>query len=99
TDGFSGLFGSWDTPGTGMNFLIHNMCRLPHADGTWMIVRGGMGTVTRSFAEAARRAGARIETGTGVTEIKTSDGNATSVRLANGHEIEAKAIVVNADPF
>lgn len=38
TDGFSGLNGSWDTPGTGMNFLVHNMCRLPGADGTWMVV-------------------------------------------------------------
>ena len=44
TDGFSGLNGGWDTPGTGMNFLIHNMCRLPGADGTWMIVKvGGCG--------------------------------------------------------
>lgn len=25
TDGFSGLTGSWGTPGTGMNFLVHNM--------------------------------------------------------------------------
>ena len=25
TDGFSGLNGSWQTPGTGMNFLTHNM--------------------------------------------------------------------------
>lgn len=25
TDGFSGLNGGWDTPGTGMNFLVHNM--------------------------------------------------------------------------
>lgn len=25
TDGFSGLNGSWQTPGTGMNFLMHNM--------------------------------------------------------------------------
>ena len=32
TDGFSGLFGSWDTPGTGMNFLVHNMCRRPGSD-------------------------------------------------------------------
>src|SRR5207248_2315548 len=51
TDGFSGVNGDWDTPGTGMNFLIHNMCRLPGADGTWMIVKGGMGTVTRTLAE------------------------------------------------
>ncbi|MEO8801502.1 MAG: FAD-dependent oxidoreductase, partial [Polyangiaceae bacterium] len=50
TDGFSGLTGSWDTPGTGMNFLVHNMCRLPNAGGTWMIVKGGMGTVSGAFA-------------------------------------------------
>src|SRR5690606_20517787 len=25
TDGFSGVFGTWDSPGTGMNFLVHNM--------------------------------------------------------------------------
>ena len=25
TDGFSGLNGSWQTAGTGMNFLMHNM--------------------------------------------------------------------------
>lgn len=27
TDGFSGLNGGWDTPGTGLNFLAHNMAR------------------------------------------------------------------------
>src|SRR5438105_4603311 len=53
TDGFSGLNGDWDTPGTGMNFLVHNICRLPGSDGTWMIVKGGMGTVTRPLAEDA----------------------------------------------
>src|SRR5260370_28966845 len=62
TDGFSGLNGDWDTPGTGMNFLVHNMCRLPGADGTWMIVQGGIGTVTQRLAEAARAAGARLQT-------------------------------------
>jgi hypothetical protein len=37
TDGFSGLTAGWDTPGTGMNFLIHNMCRLPQSGGQWTI--------------------------------------------------------------
>jgi hypothetical protein len=27
TDGISGLTGTWDTPGTGFNFLAHNMVR------------------------------------------------------------------------
>src|SRR5260370_2768372 len=62
TDGFSGLNGDWDTPGTGMNFLVHNMCRLPGADGPWMIVKGGIDTVTQRLAEAARAAGARLQT-------------------------------------
>jgi phytoene dehydrogenase-like protein len=62
TDGVSGLTGTVDTPGSGMNFLAHNMCRLPGSDGTWMIVRGGMGTVTTRLAGLAREAGARILT-------------------------------------
>src|SRR5438132_4220604 len=94
TDGFSGLNGDWDTPGTGMNFLIHNMCRLPGSDGTWMIVKGGMGTVTQRFASAARESGARIETGRGARAI--AQGN--RVHLRDGTEIRAKAVVVNADP-
>jgi phytoene dehydrogenase-like protein len=49
TDAFSGLFGAWDTPGTGMNFLVHNMCRLPGSGGTWMIVEGGMGHPYRTL--------------------------------------------------
>jgi phytoene dehydrogenase-like protein len=96
TDGFSGLNGDWDTPGTGMNFLIHNMCRLPGSDGTWMIVKGGMGTVTERFAAAAREAGARIETGRAVQAIATGP---LRVQLRDGGEVRARAVVVNADPF
>ncbi|GAC1343605.1 MAG: NAD(P)/FAD-dependent oxidoreductase [Myxococcales bacterium] len=99
TDGFSGLTGSWDTPGTGMNFLVHNMCRLPGSDGTWMIVRGGMGTVTRTLAEAAQRAGARIETGRPVARILLERGSAAGVAFADGGELRSGVVVVNADPF
>ncbi|MBA3441190.1 MAG: NAD(P)/FAD-dependent oxidoreductase [Pyrinomonadaceae bacterium] len=103
TDGFSGLFGSWDTPGTGMNFLVHNMCRLPGSDGTWMVVRGGMGTVTERIADGARRAGARIETGRKVTKIlvdaSSNGGVARGVLLDDGSEVRARAVVAGADPF
>jgi phytoene dehydrogenase-like protein len=99
TDGFSGLYGSWDTPGTGMNFLIHNMCRLPGSDGTWMIVKGGMGTVTGRIAEAARRAGASIETGKRVTGLRVDGGCAKGVILDGGEEIGADVVVCNGDPF
>jgi phytoene dehydrogenase-like protein len=99
TDGFSGLYGSWDTPGTGMNFLIHNMCRLPGSDGTWMICKGGMGTVTGRIAEAAKKHGAVIETGKRVTQLRTDGGRVKSVVLENGDEITADVVVCNGDPF
>lgn len=100
TDGFSGLTGSFGTPATGMNFLVHNMCRLPAADGTWMIVRGGMGAVSRELARLAREAGARILTDTPVDQITVSgDRQARGVVLRDGREMSARVVVCNADPF
>jgi len=99
TDAFTGVTGGFDTPGTGHNFLAHNMCRLPQAGGTWMIPRGGMGTFPRLLAEAAMRAGARIRTNAEVVSIETDAGIARAVVLANGDRIDARAVVVNADPF
>ena len=99
TDGFSGLFGTWNTPGTGMNFLVHNMCRLPGSDGTWMIVEGGMGTITARIAEAARRAGATIEVSRGVERVLVQGNVAKGVLLKDGTELHASVVVCNADPF
>jgi phytoene dehydrogenase-like protein len=99
TDGFSGLFGTWNTPGTGMNFLVHNMCRLPGSDGTWMIVKGGMGTVTERLADEARRHGAHIETGRRVERVLVDGGTARGVALADGTELRASVVLCNADPF
>lgn len=99
TDGFSGAYGSWDTPGTGMNFLSHNMCRLPGSDGTWMICKGGMGTVASMLAERAKELGATIEVNKGVGSFRIDGGRIRSVVLASGEELTADAIVVNADPF
>ena len=99
TDGFSGLLGTWDTPGTGMNFLVHNMCRLPGSDGTWMVVEGGMGTVSQMLAEAAQRHSAQIETRAPVAQILVEGGQAVGVLLEDGREVRAEAVVSGADPF
>jgi phytoene dehydrogenase-like protein len=99
TDAFSGLDGGYDTPGTGMNLLVHNMCRLPGSGGTWMIVRGGMGTITKRLADLARAAGANIETLAPVARIEVSEGRVTGVGLADGRFIPAKVVLSNADPF
>ena len=99
TDGFAGVTGGWDTPGTGMNFLVHNMCRLRGSDGTWMIVRGGMGTVTRLICEQARSAGASIETGRNVREIEVAGGTARGVVLEDGEVARARVVLTACDPF
>jgi phytoene dehydrogenase-like protein len=99
TDGFSGSTGTWSTPGTGMNFLIHNMCRLPGSDGTFMLVQGGMGTVTARIADAARAAGAIIETGQKVERVLVESGEVRGVVLEGGREVRARTVVCNADPF
>jgi phytoene dehydrogenase-like protein len=99
TDGFAGVDGTWDTPGTGFNFLAHNMCRLPGSDGTWMIVEGGMGTITSKLAEAAQRAGAKIEVNARVEAIEVDGGAVSQVRVAGRDPIACTTVVVNADPF
>jgi phytoene dehydrogenase-like protein len=99
TDGLSGLDATWDTPGSGHNFLVHNMCRLPGSDGTWMVVRGGMGTVTSTLAELAQQAGATIITGHAVTSIETSDAAVRGVVLEGNRTIAAENVVVATDPF
>lgn len=99
TDAFSGLDGGFDTPGTGHNLLVHNMCRLPGSGGTWMIVEGGMGTITRTIADVARRHGATLRTGAKVASILVERGVARGVVLESGEELRAQVVVSNADPF
>jgi phytoene dehydrogenase-like protein len=99
TDGLSGLTAGPDDPGTGHNFLVHNMCRLPGSDGTWMIARGGMGTVSRMFAEAARAAGAQLFAGTPVSAVTVDGGAASGVVLADGRSVAARVVLGACDPY
>jgi phytoene dehydrogenase-like protein len=99
TDGLSGLDACWDTPGSGHNFLVHNMCRLPGAGGTWMVVRGGMGTVTATLADAAQRAGATIRISSEAAAVDVTNGAATGVLLGDGTAIAAEVVVVATDPY
>ena len=99
TDGLSGLHAGPDTPGSGHNFLVHNMCRLPGADGTWMIVEGGMGTVTQTIADRARAAGATIVTDAPVERVTTSGGAVDGVALRDGRTIATTTVVAGCDPY
>jgi len=99
TDGLSGLHAGPDTPGSGHNFLVHNMCRLPGADGTWMIVRGGMGTVTRTLTERATAAGARVVADAPVARVEVTNGATTGVTLRDGRSLTSRVVVGACDPF
>ncbi|MEO3924550.1 NAD(P)/FAD-dependent oxidoreductase [Micromonosporaceae bacterium B7E4] len=99
TDGLSGLNAGPDDPGTGYNFLAHNMCRLPGAGGTWMIVAGGMGTVSRTFADAAQAAGAKLFSGTPVAAITVDGGAASGVVLDDGRSVAAGVVLGAGDPY
>jgi len=99
TDGLSGLHAGPDTAGSGHNFLVHNMCRLPGADGTWMIAEGGMGAVSGAFAEAAASLGARLVTDAEVTGLLVESGAAAGVLLADGSQVRARAVLGACDPW
>ncbi len=99
TDGLSGVNAGPDDPGTGHNFLVHNMCRLPGAGGTWMIAAGGMGTVSQTFARAAMAAGAQIFPGAPVAEIYTDAGAVAGVSTVDGQEIMTEVVLAACDPY
>lgn len=99
TDGLSGLAAGPDDPGSGHNLLVHNMCRLPGAGGTWMIVEGGMGAVTARLAALARDAGAEIRTGAAVAGLAWEGGALAGVALADGRTVSARAVLGACDPF
>ncbi len=66
--------------------------------GAATYIGGGTGALTQAMAAAAQAAGAEIRTSAEVVRINVKDGRASSVVLANGDELHARAIISNADP-
>lgn len=69
---------------------------LEHGRGGWY-VPGGLPRIAGHLAELLRRAGVEVVLGTAVTEIRTSAGRVTGVRLADGVRVPSDIVVVNAD--
>ena len=87
------------TPGSPFVFLVHAIGRaIQGRRGIWGYVKGGMGTVTRTLAAAARDLGVEIRTEAPVAEVLVQGGVAAGVVLANGETIRARAVLSNADP-
>lgn len=63
--------------------------------GTWYPM-GGMGSVVEAFVRVAQKQGVRMNCGTPVTRIRTSNGIVTGVETASGL-VEADIVVAGAD--
>jgi phytoene dehydrogenase-like protein len=95
-----GIFGTAQGPwsaGTGAVLLL-NAAVDPAPGGSSVMIKGGPGVLTAGMAEAAREAGAEIRTGASVARIIVKDGRAAGVVLDDGTEIQAEAVISNADP-
>jgi phytoene dehydrogenase-like protein len=96
--GIIGTFMGPRSPGTAYVLLHHYMGELDGAFRSWGFARGGMGTISRVIADAARRFGAEIRTQAPVNRIVLKGKTATGVVLDSGEEISADTIVSGVDP-
>ncbi len=95
-----GIFGTAQGPwsaGTGALLLLHAGVD-PAPAGRTVTVTGGPGVLTSAMAAAAREAGAEIRVGADVARVAVRNGHAVGVRLADGTELAADAVVANTDP-
>jgi len=97
-DSIVGNFASPDHPGSAYVLLHHVFGEVNGRKGAWGHVMGGMGTITRLMAEAAREAGAGIVTDTRVEQVLVEDRKAVGIRLADGEEVRAKRVIANVGP-
>jgi phytoene dehydrogenase-like protein len=95
-----GLIGTYLGPrdaGTGYVLAHHLSGRLLEAQGAWAFVRGGMGSVSRSLAQAALDYGAQIFSDAVVNRVIVVDDRAAGVEV-EGETIRARAVISNAHP-
>jgi phytoene dehydrogenase-like protein len=96
--GIIGTFMGPRSPGTAYVLLHHYMGELDGAFRSWGFARGGMGTISRVIADAARHFGADIRTEAAVDHVLIKNNRAHGVVLNSGEEIHADVIVSGVDP-
>jgi len=95
-----GIFGTFLGPwsaGSSLVLLIR-AAGDAHASGLASFAVGGAGAITQAVAAAATEAGAEIRSNAEVIEVTVGNGVASGVVLSSGEEINARAIISNADP-
>jgi len=98
TDGLIGTYAGPRDAGTAYVLAYHYAGRALGSQGVWGFVRGGMGSISRALAGAAREAGCEFRTGSRVVRIVVRDGRASGVVLEDGTEFSGNAVLSNADP-
>lgn len=96
-----GVIGSFigpKTPGSVYVMWHHMFGEVNGEQGMWGYVRGGMGRISFAMAASAEAHGAVIRTDTPVAKVLVHNGRAEGVRLENGEELRAAAVLSNADP-
>ena len=93
---FGNALGPWSAGSTAV--LLLRAAADAHPVGTAAFPRGGLGSLTRVLAEAAKGAGADIRTDAEVERIRIKDGSVAGVALKDGEEIGVEAIVSGVDP-
>ncbi len=97
-DGLIGTYAGPESAGTAYVLAHHNAGKAFGVQGAWGFVRGGMGAVAAAIASAARSAGAEIRCAARVGHVVVRSGAACGVALEDGTELQARAVLSNADP-
>jgi phytoene dehydrogenase-like protein len=98
TDAVIGANASPSSPGTAYMLFHHVMGECNGVRGVWGYMRGGMGKLSQSVADAAKSHGAEIFLDASVASLKMSNGRVHGLVLSDGREFTAKVVVSNADP-
>ena len=85
--GIIGTFMGPRSPGTAYVLLHHYMGELDGAFRSWGFARGGMGTISRVIADAARHFGAEIRTSAAVDHVLIKNSRAYGVVLGSGKKL------------
>src|SRR5262245_55668725 len=97
TDAVIGANAPPSHPGTAYVLFHHVMGECDGVRGVWGYVRGGMGTISHTIAQAAKARGAEIRTNSPVARIITRDGQVAGVALVDGTEFHAPVVASCAD--
>ncbi len=93
-----GLFQGPRAQGTALVLLHHLVGSPTGCFGTRTVVRGGVGALVEALSAAARGRGVELRVDSAVERIGVERGRAAAVRLADGSELAARAVLSGMGP-